>query len=520
MNLNNYQLASAQLGQLLVQPGTLEGFSSLQVGLEVVSQTGQVCVVLQQQQVVGVVTPQQLLRAVVAGADLQTTSIATLMQIDFPHIVVSATTESTARDVAEGQVFQQYGSDYLLVLDQQQTLVGLLQLQDLLMYQEEIRRQLDAPNPMELAVQELNQQVEQQVLQRTQTLQASETCYRGFFDQAPLGIAVVNLATSRIERVNHAMNEILAYQGDELLALTCHDVTYPDDADQDVPYLQAMLRGEIDVYELEKRFVQKTGNVIWGYLKASVLRNPDGEPVWLLAMVRDITEQRQVAAQLQTSLKEKEVLLREIHHRVKNSLTMVSSLLMIQEGATQDTQTQALLQDSQERIGVIALVHELLYQSVNLQQINLGEYLQALAEQLWSSLVSAKIELRLDLEPILLNIETALPCGLILNELLTNAQKHGFPEGRSGWVRISLQVCDKDLLLSVSNNGVAIPPSLDIFQAKSLGLQLVRDLTRQLRGSLQVTTTDARGSDDARKLEPGVTCFEISFQEKQYRRRI
>ena len=242
-------------------------------------------------------------------------------------------------------------------------------------------------------------------------------------------------------------------------------------------------------------------------------RNSHGDVIGLIGMARDITERKQAEEQIQASLRQKELLLREIHHRIKNNLQVVSSLLMLQADTTADPHTHKVLQDSQERVAAIALVHEALYRSADLERIDLSEYVQDLLEQIFYSYQGSErgILLQLELEPVWLNLETVLPCALILNELLVNALKHGFPDQRSGQISVSLNCYEQMITLSVADDGIGLPPDLDCRQSSSLGLQLVHDLTEQLDGSLTIASAQSH---------PQGTCFTIRFQELFYRRRV
>jgi len=225
---------------------------------------------------------------------------------------------------------------------------------------------------------------------------------------------------------------------------------------------------------------------------------------------RQAEQQRQQAEdRIKASLQEKETLLREIHHRVKNNLLVVSSLLDFQAEASNSPELHRTLADSQHRIDAMALIHEKLYRSQNLAQVELGEYLQTLAESLYEaySLSPERVALHCQTEMVLTNIETAHPCGLLVNELLSNAFKHAFPPGRSGRIELQLsQDGNGQIALVVADNGVGLPPDLDIHQTDSLGMQLVGTFTEQLDASLSLERA-------------GGTAFHLRFNELAYRRR-
>lgn len=210
----------------------------------------------------------------------------------------------------------------------------------------------------------------------------------------------------------------------------------------------------------------------------------------ILLAIEDITDRRQAEIQIRDSLTEKEVLLREIHHRVKNNLQIVSSLLSLQSNRVVDRHASEILQDSQNRVRAMALIHEILYQSSNLANLNFAEYVQTLVNNLFTSynVNRAAIELRVDVQAgATLDVDRAVLCGLIINELVTNALKHGFGGDRHGEVLIKLVNSGDDLLtLSVGNNGQELPPDFDVSNVRSMGLSLVMSLIKQIKGNLEV----------------------------------
>lgn len=209
----------------------------------------------------------------------------------------------------------------------------------------------------------------------------------------------------------------------------------------------------------------------------------------LVCVFRDITDRIEAEQFILKSLTEKEVLLKEIHHRVKNNMQIVSSLLNLQLDSLQDEKTRALFMEAQNRIASMALVHEKLYQSNDLAKIDFTDYLRELTDNL-ASMLGARmrnIVFQLKTEDMHLGIDTAIPCGLITNELVSNAYKHGYPNGGPGKVTLTFeQLPTGQLYLEVSDDGRGIPPSFDLRRTKSLGLQLVHTLVRQLHGTIEI----------------------------------
>jgi two-component sensor histidine kinase len=201
----------------------------------------------------------------------------------------------------------------------------------------------------------------------------------------------------------------------------------------------------------------------------------------------EILERKRAEEQIKMSLKEKEVLLQEIHHRVKNNMQVISSLLNLQSGYVQDQQILEILQDSQNRVRSMALIHEKLYRSENLAQIDFGEYVRDLTADLVrsSGAQSEKVALEVRVDNVFLDIDTAVPCGLILNELVSNSLKHAFPKNLTGDLLVELRAGPEGMLqLNVVDNGIGFPQELDYHQLDSLGLQLVTSLVEQLDGTI------------------------------------
>lgn len=218
----------------------------------------------------------------------------------------------------------------------------------------------------------------------------------------------------------------------------------------------------------------------------SPLADWSGRSVGQVIVLRDITERKQ-SERIRASLEEKEVLLREIHHRVKNNMQIICSLLSLQSGYIKDKKYTGILKESQDRIKSMALVHEKLYQSENLADINFSEYMKTLVHELVRSYGADthKIAVRTEVEDVSLNIDTAIPCGLIINELVSNALKHAFPEGRKGEIVVALRSVSDAIELTVSDNGIGIPDTIDFRTTTSLGLRLVTILAEdQLEGEV------------------------------------
>ncbi len=202
----------------------------------------------------------------------------------------------------------------------------------------------------------------------------------------------------------------------------------------------------------------------------------------------EVTERKKEHKKVIAALKEKEVLLKEIHHRVKNNMQVISSILNLQSRHIKDKHALKMFEDSQNRIKSMALVHEKLYESENLAGIDFAEYIRSMTSYLFSLYkIGQAIGLNIDIKDILLDVNTAIPCGLIINELISNSLKYAFPEGIVGEICIQL-FSDKDdkFTLIVKDNGIGFPKDLDFRETESLGMQLVIMLVEQLEGTIEL----------------------------------
>ncbi|WP_425526029.1 PAS domain S-box protein [Halotia branconii] len=345
----------------------------------------------------------------------------------------------------------------------------------------------------------INESLESEIIHRQQieeALRESEQRFRATFHQAAVGIAHVE-TNGAWSLVNQRLCEIVGYTLQELRLLTFQDITHPDDLDTDLKYMEQMLAGDIQTYSMEKRYFRKDGSIVWINLTASLVREISGLPKYFIAVVEDISERqaalrdRQISQErLQASLLEKEVLLKEVYHRVKNNLQVISSLLSLQSDYIQEQQYVEIFKQSQRRIASMALVHEKMYGSQDLAKINFGEYVQDLVAILWASyeLNEDAITLNINIdEHILLGLDTAVPCGLIIHELVSNSLKHAFPKGRKGEIKVEIkQVYKNNILFKVSDNGVGLPSNFSFDNTASLGWQLVDALVTQINGNLNI----------------------------------
>lgn len=263
----------------------------------------------------------------------------------------------------------------------------------------------------------------------------------------------------------------------------------------------------------EFRFVHPDESIVWVAMNSVAIVGDGGKPGGFIGTIYDLTDRIRSEEVLRTALREKEVLLKEIHHRVKNNLQVISSLLDMRTDSVVDEGSRDLLRESQHRVRSMAMIHEQLYQSDTLGGLDFGEYIHKLVTFLHRNYTSGTgiVRLVMDVaEDVQLNIDTAIPLGLILNELVSNAFKHAFKRGRDGLLRITLLKDTGDgqgHSLCVADDGPGLPADFDISKTSSMGLQLVRTLTRQLKAKLTIQG------------EQG-TSMQINFKELVYAQRL
>jgi PAS domain S-box-containing protein len=447
--------------------------------------------------------------------------------------------------------------------------------------------------------------------------QEKEQLFRTIFEKGPLGMAIVSLDYHFL-KANIMLCQMLGYSSAELKKLTFADLTHPDDLDQDLHLVQQLYAGEIPYYKLQKRYLTKNKEIRWVMLTGSIIRDQQGNPLYYLAMIEDISNiyeelhlrqqaeavlrkyERIVSAtidgislvdrnyiyqavnqaylnwhhksydeiighsvseilgdetfkntikpyleqcfsgktvqyemwynyenigpqflsvtyapsfeedqtisgavvsvrnitelkqkqQIEASLQEKEVLLKEIHHRVKNNLQVIHSLLNLQARSLKDPLICDKFKESQNRVQSMALIHEHLYRSESFSQIDLSKYLHELVKILCTSykVNNLYINVNIDMgQNFFLDIDTAVPCGLIINELVSNALKYAFDSDKKGTLYIGTKSDDdQNLVLTIADNGKGLSPDFDWEQSPTLGLKLVKNLTNQLRGTMTI----------------------------------
>ena len=340
------------------------------------------------------------------------------------------------------------------------------------------------------------------------TRSAIPTIPLALIDHLPDAVIIVD-AEGRITRANPRVAALFGYEPQALLG-------QPVEALMPERFQQVHIARRRDFLATSSIRTMGAGLELYGRrsdgsefpvdIMLSPIDGPEGKAV--LAVVRDLTERLEADRQRQLAARN-ETLLREIHHRVKNNLQVILSLLSVQSENVRDPAARAVITESESRIRSVSLIHEKLYRSHKLSGIDFAEYVNDLCAHLFHSFGDAAkgVSLELNADGVWLGVDSAVPCGLIVNELVSNSLKHAFPDGRAGNVTVALSKTAQQVELEVSDDGIGWPGSFDLGTCESLGLQLVSLLTNQLGGEFDVLERRAG------------TALRIRFEELKYRER-
>jgi PAS domain S-box-containing protein len=294
-------------------------------------------------------------------------------------------------------------------------------------------------------------------------------------------------ADGRTVYVSPSVERVLGHPFRSLLGRRAQDFIHPDDFPALARELETARSEHRRMLRFEYRFRHADGSFPWLESEVLLYDDEEGRPAGSIISSRDVTQRRQAEEALRTSVREKDVLLKEVHHRVRNNMQVVSSLLNLQARASADPALREALRASRDRIRALALVHEKLYRSADLGRIDFADYVQSLVVHLFNLAGSGSGRIRFEpqLQPIDFDISLGIPLALIVNELVGNALRHGFPDGRGGMVEVRLERIEGGRVrLVVRDDGVGWRGGLDPGDSQSLGLQIVGTLAKQINGVL------------------------------------
>ncbi len=366
-----------------------------------------------------------------------------------------------------------------------------------------IDRDITERKQAEEVLQKVHENLEKSVAERTKNLiqeiedrkqaedalRASEMRFRAYFEQGMIGMVVSSTKKGIIE-VNDIACDMFGYSREELSTLNWVELTHPDDLEANVVQFNRAMADEIDNYTLEKRFLRKDGHTIHTMISVSVVRNADRTVDYLLSIMQDISERKLAVDALVQSLAEKDILLQELQHRVKNNLQIISSLIDTTKGLDDNRDTFEFARNLSSKIEAMSLVHSQLYSRKHLSFVRINKYIYQLYDNIFRLYFQTgkKINVEFNIEDIRLPLKIAVPLGLVLNEIISNIFKHAFTQQDSGEISISFKKIDSNKIqLQISDNGPGISDDIDIKKPTSTGMMLITGIIlEQLDGTLQI----------------------------------
>jgi PAS domain S-box-containing protein len=317
-------------------------------------------------------------------------------------------------------------------------------------------------------------------------------------------------AAGTFQYISPSIKTILGYDPEEILGENVFkliNLTHPDDQikvsstfmESNVSYLPG---------DVQHRFKRADGRYIWVESLGNPLFDNDNEYKGVVFSMTDINSLKAAEENYKSSIAEKELLLRELHHRVKNNMQIISSLLSLQTQHIKDERDVKIFESSQNRVKTMSLIHEELYGSKDFSHISLAEYIRNLTKELLTSMIAnpERIKLKVDVEDVNMEIDTAIPLGLLINELVANSLNYAFPNSQKGQITVDLHRNEDKFMLIVSDDGIGIPDNVDFRKSETLGFQLVNNLVNQLDGAIELHKGEG-------------TMFNIEFLELEYKKR-
>lgn len=317
-------------------------------------------------------------------------------------------------------------------------------------------------------------------------LKISEAKFKSVFEKSPISTVIVGMDKKFVE-CNAAFCNFLGYTENELIGREIADVTYPADLSLGMAEMRQLACGEIDTCKFKKRYVRKDGLIVWGEICISLVRDDMGQPLYFLPVLVDITESKIAGDKIEALLAEKNLLLKEVHHRIKNNMNTLSGLLSLQAATLSDPIAIESLENAKGRVKSMQLLYDKLYTSTNFHEMSIASYLPGLVDEILANFPNVnKVTIQKDIQDFVLPLKQLQPLGIILNELLTNTMKYAFTGKSGGTIKISATVEGNKAMLTVADDGCGIPESVNFDHSTGFGLGLVHGLTQQISGTIRI----------------------------------
>ncbi|MBN1498668.1 MAG: PAS domain S-box protein [Spirochaetes bacterium] len=316
----------------------------------------------------------------------------------------------------------------------------------------------------------------------------SEEKFRTIFDLSKVGAVIVGL-DKRFQKCNDAFCRFIGCTEKELIGKTISDVTHPDDIDIGMDALKEMIQGKIESAQFQKRYIRKDGSTVWGDINICMMKDKNHKPYVFLPVIVDITKQKKSDEEIRRQLREKEIILREVNHRIKNNIASVESLINLQMHSTENEEAIAILQDAIGRIKSVRILYDKLVSVDEYHVTSVRSYFETLIDSIINIFPdSGNVSVEKDISDFTFDLKRLFPLGTIVNELITNTMKYAFKGRESGKIRISLHRNDVQVRLEITDNGIGFPDGFDYTNSGGFGLTLVNILVEQLNGTFSMQT--------------------------------
>lgn len=325
-----------------------------------------------------------------------------------------------------------------------------------------------------------------QVHRATLKIKEGEDKLKAIFEAANIGISITN-SEGKYIMFNSWWLEKLGYAEEEMRLKTNLDITYKDDVAQSKACFQDIISKKINRYNIEKRFVTKTGSVFWGDLSVSAIKDFNNNVTTIIGIVADITEKKSITEKNEALIKEKDILLQEAYHRIKNNMSAIIGLISIQMESEKSDLTKKAIWEIKGRIETIMSLYERLNCNKNYKELLIANYLSPLVHDIVATFSRNRlVEIDIRIPDIIMNIQILTPLGIIVNELITNIMKYAFIEQEECLIIVELKKQDNHFTLIVSDNGIGIPQDVDFTKSNGFGLNIIRLLSEQIGGSVRI----------------------------------
>jgi PAS domain S-box-containing protein len=313
----------------------------------------------------------------------------------------------------------------------------------------------------------------------------SEKKFSIAFESSLVGMALTTVEGTWI-KTNNAYCQILGYTAEELTQLKFQDITHPDDLPVNLNNYQRLLAGEMNGYTMEKRYIHKSGKQIWVNVSVSLARNKNGEPWYFFVQLYDINAAKLAEERLKSLLREKEIILQEVHHRVKTNMNTIASVLELQADQTTDVATADYLKQAIGRIRSMGILYDKLYGGDDFRHLDIKDYLEELIKQSRNLFGLPSFAIKSSIENLVLPSRNVSAIGIIVNELLANGIQHAFPGRDTGLISLTIRTSGSHADLIYEDDGIGVPehPSNGVAH---FGMTLIELLTSQLKGKLQIS---------------------------------